>query len=87
MDTEFINAYVNRQRDTLNDLLHKSIMLETRLMLAEEKLTKQAAQPAPVEADPRVAELEAKLAEVTSEKERLGAQVALLEQQLDRIGQ
>lgn len=85
MDTEFINAYVNRQRDTLNDLLHKSIMLETRLLLAEEKLTKQV--EAPIPADPRVAELEAKLAEVTAEKERLGAQVALLEQQLDRIGQ
>lgn len=84
MDTEFINAYLNRQRDNLNDLLQKCIMLEARLFLAEEKLSKQPTAPA--DTNPS-SELQSQLTAVTEERDKLRAQVALLEQRLDQAGQ
>lgn len=85
MDTEFINAFVNRQRENLNDLLQKCIMLEARLTLAEEKLSKQPAA-APVDTSV-VDDLQAKLSEVKAERDKLRAQVSSLEQRLDLAGQ
>lgn len=39
MDAEFINAYVQKQKDVINDLMTKIVMSETRVSVAENKLT------------------------------------------------
>lgn len=38
MEAELINAFVEKQRDMINDTLARYIMLEARLMVAEKKL-------------------------------------------------
>jgi len=38
MEVEFINAYVQKQKQVINDFLGQNILLETRLVLAEQKL-------------------------------------------------
>jgi uncharacterized coiled-coil protein SlyX len=38
MDTEFVNAYLQKQKDMINDLMAKIIMTETRASVAENKL-------------------------------------------------
>jgi uncharacterized coiled-coil protein SlyX len=38
MDTEFVNAYLQKQKDMINDLMAKVIMTETRASVAENKL-------------------------------------------------
>lgn len=38
MDAEFINAYVQKQKDVINDLMTKIVMSETRVSVAENKL-------------------------------------------------
>lgn len=35
MEAEFVNMFVEKQKDMINDLLARNIMLETRLALAE----------------------------------------------------
>ncbi len=39
MDTEFVNAYLQKQKDMINDLMTKIIMSETRASVAENKLS------------------------------------------------
>ena len=38
MDTEFVNAYLQKQKDLINDLMAKLVMCETRASVAESKL-------------------------------------------------
>ena len=38
MDTEFINIYVQKQKDAINNLITQSILLEARLSYTESKL-------------------------------------------------
>ena len=38
MEAEFVNMFVQKQKDALVDTLMKNIMLETRLAIAETKL-------------------------------------------------
>lgn len=42
MDTEFVNAYIIKQKAWIEDLTAKLIILETKLQLAETKLSKLA---------------------------------------------
>ncbi len=38
MEAEFVNVFVQKQKDTMNDLLSRVVMLDTRATLAESKL-------------------------------------------------
>ncbi len=46
MDTEFVNAYINKQKAWIEDLTAKLIVLETKMQLAEKKISELAAQNA-----------------------------------------
>lgn len=35
MDTEFVNVYITKQKNLIDDLLAKNILLETKLTLVE----------------------------------------------------
>ena len=37
-DNDFVNAFINKQSDTLKDMLNKNIMLEVKLGLTEKAL-------------------------------------------------
>jgi len=37
-DVDFVNAYITRLKATVDELMSKNIILETRLSLAEQKL-------------------------------------------------
>lgn len=38
MDSEFVNVFIEKQREVINDLTSRNIMLETRVAVAESKL-------------------------------------------------
>ncbi len=38
MDTEFINRYIQRQTDLIQDLIKKNLMLEVQLSLANDQV-------------------------------------------------
>lgn len=42
MEAEFVNVFVQKQKDTMNDLLSRVVMLDTRATLAESKLKDSA---------------------------------------------
>ena len=44
MDSEFINAYIIKQKNWIEDLMAKHIILEVRLQLAEAKAAQLADQ-------------------------------------------
>lgn len=75
MDNELINAFVAKQRDALNDLMSKSIMLEARLQVAEDRLGKY---------QETTNGLEQQVRDVLAERDKLKTRVGLLEQQLDK---
>lgn len=75
MDNELINAFVVKQRDALNDLMSKSIMLEARLQVAEDRLGKY---------QETVNGLEQQVRDTLAERDKLKTRVGLLEQQLDK---
>lgn len=39
MEAEFVNVFLEKQRDTINDLMSRIIMLEARLVIAERSAT------------------------------------------------
>lgn len=46
MDTEFVNAFIVKQRDMLSELLNRNLVLETTVQLLEQKIASlQAQQP------------------------------------------
>jgi hypothetical protein len=59
LDTEFVNAYIIKQKNWIEDLLAKHIILEVRVQLAEAKAAQLADQ---------VAQLNTKLEKQTSRK-------------------
>jgi hypothetical protein len=59
LDTEFVNAYINKQKNWIEDLLAKHIILEVRVQLAEAKAAQLADQ---------VVQLNNKLEKQTSRK-------------------
>ena len=59
MDTEFVNAYIIKQKSWIEDLLAKHIILEVRVQIAEAKAAQLADQ---------VALLNTKLEKQTSRK-------------------
>ena len=59
MDTEFVNAYINKQKNWIEDLIAKHIILEVRVQLAEAKAAQLATQ---------LAQLNTKLEKQTSRK-------------------
>ena len=59
MDTEFVNAYIIKQKSWIEDLLAKHIILEVRVQIAEVKAAQLADQ---------VALLNTKLEKQTSRK-------------------
>ena len=42
MDASFVNVYLDKQRETINELMGRCIMLEVKLSLAEAGLAKAA---------------------------------------------
>ena len=38
MDTEFVNAYIDRMKATLDDFLAKNILIETQLIIATQRV-------------------------------------------------
>lgn len=44
METDFINAYITKQKNWIEDLLAKHIILEVRLQIAEAKAAQLADQ-------------------------------------------
>lgn len=44
MDTEFVNAYIIKQKNWIEDLLAKHIILEVRVQIAEAKAAQLADQ-------------------------------------------
>lgn len=44
MDTEFINRYIQRQTDLIQDLIKKNLMLEVQLSLANDQVALLNAQ-------------------------------------------
>ena len=46
MDTEFVNAYIIKQKNWIEDLLAKHIILEVRVQIAEAKAAQLADQVA-----------------------------------------
>ena len=42
MDAAFVNVYLDKQRETINELMGRCIMLEAKLSLAEAGLAKAA---------------------------------------------
>lgn len=42
MEVEFVNAYIAKQKSYIEDLVAKNIILETRLQLAETKVSQLA---------------------------------------------
>lgn len=79
MDTELINMYIGKQRDTLNDLMNKAIMLETRLQLAEDRLGKVQEEKSQLEEQAKEA-----MNNILAERDQLKTKISLLEQQLDK---
>jgi hypothetical protein len=44
MDTELMNAYVNKQNRMIGELINKNLMLEAQLEIALSKLKKEEAE-------------------------------------------
>ena len=44
MDTEFVNAYIIKQKNWIEDLLAKHIILEVRVQIAEAKVNQLSEQ-------------------------------------------
>lgn len=71
MEAEFVNMFVQKQKDALVDTLMKNIMLETRLAIAETKLQSlsdleiqyQAAQKTAEDSNNRLTQLQQQLKE------------------------
>ena len=42
MEADLVNAFVEKQRDTINELMAKNIMLEARLVVVEKRLQQAA---------------------------------------------
>jgi hypothetical protein len=42
MDTELMNAYINKQNRLIGELINKNLMLEAQLEIAMSKLKKEA---------------------------------------------
>lgn len=71
MEAEFVNAYVQKQKDLINEMLARVIMLDTRASIAEEKLMKSA-------------EAEAHLSKIIKEYQDLEVKYKELEKENER---
>lgn len=83
MDTEFVNAYLQKQKDLINDLMAKVVMCETRASVAESKLALVSEQQNLVEGlksqlldkDESIKKLQTIINDLSVQKERLKKEV------------
>ncbi len=83
MDTEFVNAYLQKQKDLINDLMAKVVMSETRASVAESKLALVSDQQSVIdnlnsqllEKDENIKKLQTTINELSIQKERLKKEV------------
>lgn len=83
MDTEFVNAYLQKQKDLINDLMAKVVMCETRASVAESKLALVSEQQNLVEGlksqllekDENIKKLQTTISDLSVQKERLKKEV------------
>lgn len=86
MDTDFANMFVQKQRDTINELMMKVLMLETKTTLMEKALQEQGSIKEQAQAmQAQHASLIAELQSKTEEAEGLAKKNATLEKQLDDL--
>ena len=79
MDTEFVNAYLQKQKDLINDLMAKVVMSETRASVAESKLALISEQHNGIE------DLKAQLVEKDENNKKLQATINDLSVQKERL--
>jgi chromosome segregation ATPase len=68
MDTDFANMFVQKQRDLINEMVVKVLMLETQAALNEKKMNDAVQLVTQLQS--KVTELDARCKESTSEAER-----------------
>lgn len=74
MEAELINAFVEKQRDIINDLMARNIMLEARLAVAEKKVQ-------------QVVELQNVITELNTKNESLDKQNHVMNQVIEKSQQ
>lgn len=79
MDTEFVNAYLQKQKDLINDLMAKLVMCETRASVAESKLALVSEQQAGIE------EIKKQLIEKEENNKKLQATINDLSVQKEKL--
>lgn len=79
METEFINLFVQKQKDMMNDLMARVVMLDTRASLAEAKAQKL------VEADEMIASIRKQLNDTIIERDAKSAVVDLKNQKISDV--
>lgn len=93
MDTEFVNAYLQKQKDMINDLMAKIIMTETRASIAENKLALVSEQSAAIdnlnqqliEKDETVRKLQTTINDLSIQKEKLKKELSDIRNSVKQI--
>lgn len=81
MEAEFVNLYVQKQKQMIDDLTAKVIMLDTKSSLAEAKVQKLA------ETESIVAELRKQVNDLTLEKEKYRQELSLIKKTAKSISE
>jgi uncharacterized coiled-coil DUF342 family protein len=79
METDFINLFVQKQKDMINDLIARVVMLDTRASLSEAKVQKLA------EAEELVTSLRSQLNNTVIERDAKSAVVDLKVQKINEL--
>lgn len=101
MEAEFVNVFVQKQRDTINDLMSRCIMLETKLAVAEPAVARigeleqqLAASRAEIElitrqyteqSDQIISELRQQIATQNTTNQQLEAEIVRLNDELNTV--
>lgn len=81
MEAEFVNLYVQKQKQMIDDLTAKVIMLDTKSSLAEAKIQKLA------ETEEQLGEMRKQVNELTLEKEKYRQQLEQLKKTAKSISE
>lgn len=81
MEAEFVNVFVEKQREMINDLVSRNVMLDARLSFAEQKSVKMQ------EYEQAILELQSTQAVLQEENQKLLQETTVIQQRDNEIAQ
>mgnify|MGYP006299501833 CR=1 FL=1 len=81
METEFVNLFIQKQKQMIDELMAKAVMLDTKATLAESKVQKLA------EMEAMVGDLRKQINDLTIEKENYRQQLIAVKQAAKGTGE